>query len=106
MEVADAWLVAAIVSVGFGYVEGGRVSRELGGAVALCWAMILLAPFAAIVLIGAIAQRSWPAIPDDAWAGFWYACVVSMFLGSMAWYEGLAAGGIARIGQLDPSSSP
>ena len=24
-----------------------------------------------------------------------------MFLGSVAWYEGLAAGGIARIGQLN-----
>ena len=27
--------------------------------------------------------------------------VISMFLGSVAWYRGLAAGGIARIGQLN-----
>ena len=40
-------------------------------------------------------------IPWPAWAGFWYACVISMFLGSVAWYRGLAAGGIARIGQLN-----
>src|SRR5205814_8586077 len=46
-------------------------------------------------------SRSWPAVPWEAWAGFWYAGAISMFLGSVAWYEGLAAGGIARIGQLN-----
>lgn len=101
IELADAWLLAAIISVGFGYVEAGRVSRELGGTVTLCWAMILLTPIAAIVLISATANRNWPAVPGDAWAGFWYACIVSMFLGSVAWYRGLAAGGIARISQLN-----
>ena len=101
IALADGWLLAAIVSVGIGYVEGGRVSRELGGTVTLCWAMILLATIAAIVLIGAIMNRSWHEIPGEAWAGFWYAGVVSMFLGSVAWYQGLAAGGIARIGQLN-----
>jgi drug/metabolite transporter (DMT)-like permease len=98
---ADGWLLAAALSVGVGYVEGGRVSRELGGTVTLCWAMILLFPLAAIVLIVVAIGRDWPAIPIQAWAGFAYAGVVSMFLGSVAWYEGLAAGGIARIGQLN-----
>jgi drug/metabolite transporter (DMT)-like permease len=101
VELADAWLIVAVISVGFGYVEAGRVSRELGGTVTLCWAMITLAPIAAIVLVGATANRGWPAVPDHAWAGFWYASIFSMFLGSVAWYEGLAAGGIARIGQLN-----
>ncbi|WP_051386912.1 DMT family transporter [Bradyrhizobium sp. ARR65] len=84
-----------------GYVEGGRVSRELGGTVTLCWAMILLAAAAAIVLMVAIQSRTWVAVPGEAWAGFWYAGIVGMFLGSVAWYQGLAAGGIARIGQLN-----
>ena len=98
---ADIWLVAAILSVGIGYVEGGRVSRELGGTATLCWSMILLAPIAAVVLIVTAASRHWSAVPWEAWAGFWYAGAISMFLGSVAWYEGLAAGGIARIGQLN-----
>jgi drug/metabolite transporter (DMT)-like permease len=101
LALADGWLVAAILSVGIGYVEGGRVSRELGGTVTLCWAMILLVPIASVILIMAIVNRNWSAVPWEAWAGFWYAGAISMFLGSIAWYEGLAAGGIARIGQLN-----
>lgn len=101
VELADGWLLLAMLSVGIGYVEGGRISRELGGTVTLCWAMILLAPFAAIALFLQIQTVAWGAISTQAWAGFWYAGIASMFLGSVAWYRGLAAGGIARIGQLN-----
>ena len=98
---ADGWLVAAMLSVGFAYVEGGRVSRSFGGMATLCWAMIMLAPFAAIALVIEIQTHPWGAIRWPEWAGFWYAGVMSMFLGSVAWYRGLAVGGIARIGQLN-----
>jgi drug/metabolite transporter (DMT)-like permease len=98
---ADGWLVAAMLSVGLAYVEGGRVSREFGGTATLCWAMIVLAPFAAMPLVIEIRAHAWGPIPWPAWAGLWYAGVISMFLGSAAWYRGLAAGGIARIGQLN-----
>ena len=101
IEPADGWLLAAMLAVGLAYVEGGRVSRELGGTATLCWAMIVLAPFAAIPLAVEIRAHVFAAIPWPAWAGFWYAGVVSMFLGSVAWYRGLAAGGIARVGQLN-----
>jgi drug/metabolite transporter (DMT)-like permease len=98
---ADAWLLAAMASVGLAYVEGGKVSREIGGAATLCWAMIVVAPFAAIPLIVDIRAHTWGAISWPAWAGLWYAGVISMFLGSIAWYKGLAVGGIARVGQLN-----
>lgn len=97
----DGWLIAAALSVGVGYVEGGRVSRELGGTVTLCWGMIVLCPVAILVLAVAVGHREWSPVSWENWAGFAYAGVVSMFLGSVAWYEGLAAGGIARIGQLN-----
>lgn len=98
---ADGWLLAAMASVGLAYVEGGRVARELGGVKTLCWAMILLAPFAALFLIIDIRAHPWGAISWQAWAGFCYAGIVSMFFGSVAWYSGLAAGGIARVSQLN-----
>ena len=101
LERADGWLLAAMLSVGLAYVEGGRVARELGGAATLCWAMVLLAPFAAVPLILDVPDLAWRAISWPAWAGFGYAGIVSMFLGSIAWYRGLAAGGVARIGQLN-----
>lgn len=102
LGLADGWLILAMLSVGIAYVEGGRISRELGGTATLCWAMIALAPFVAVPLGIALWSHGWQEpIPAAAWTGLWYSGVVSMFLGSAAWYRGLAAGGIARIGQLN-----
>lgn len=102
LRLADGWLILAMLSVGIAYVEGGRIARELGGMTTLCWAMIALAPIVAIPLGIALWSHGWQApIPQAAWTGLWYSGVVSMFLGSAAWYRGLAAGGIARIGQLN-----
>lgn len=101
IRLADAWLLVAMLSAGLAYVEGGKVSRVFGATATLCWAMIMLAPLAAIPLIIEAPYVAWPAIPWSAWTGFAYTGVVSMFLGSLAWYRGLAEGGIARIGQLN-----
>ena len=35
-----------------------------------------------------------------AWIGFAYVSVFSMFIGFFFWYRGMAAGGIARVGQV------
>ena len=39
-------------------------------------------------------------ISINAWLGFVYVSVFSMFLGFIAWYKGLAMGGIARVSQI------
>ncbi len=36
----------------------------------------------------------------QAWLCFAYICVMSMFLAYVAWYRGLALGGIASVGQV------
>lgn len=101
LQVSDAWLGAAVISVSIGYVEGAQASRLIGGTLTLCWSMILLAPVAVIVLAVLVSTHSFDPIPARAWVGFGYAGVASMFLGSVLWYRGLAAGGTARIGQLN-----
>jgi len=99
---ADGWLILAMGCVGVSYVEGGLVSRELGGVTTLCWAMVAVAPIAAVLLVTGVLHHDWSGpISRPAWGGLAYACVISMFLGSVAWYRGLAQGGIARIGQLN-----
>jgi drug/metabolite transporter (DMT)-like permease len=40
------------------------------------------------------------SISVNAWLGFLYVSVFSMFLGFIAWYQGLAMGGIAHVGQI------
>lgn len=47
----------------------------------------------------AIAQRP-PAAAPLAWGAFAYLSVVSMFLGFVAWYRGLAIGPMAHVSQV------
>lgn len=98
LQIADLALLAAVASAAWGYAEGGQLARELGGWQVICWALVLSAP----VLIGPVAvtvqqglQASW-----QAWLGFGYLSVFSMFLGFFAWYHGLAIGGVARVSQM------
>lgn len=96
---ADLALLLAVLAAGFGYAEGARLSRELGAWQTLCWALLLTAP----ILVYPVWQhmpQDWSAVGWRSVAGFVYVGMVSMFLAFIAWYQGLAQGGIARIGQL------
>jgi drug/metabolite transporter (DMT)-like permease len=94
----DLLVVLAMLSAGFGYAEGAALSRELGAWPTLCWALVLVAPFLAVPVAWSAGGAL--AAPPAAWLGFAYVSPVSMFLGFLAWYRGLALGGAARVGQL------
>ena len=98
---ADLWLLFALLSVGFAYVEGGRVSNELGGTVTLCWAMLMLSPAAIVILVWSVRDLEFTTISQGSWFGMVYLGVVSMFLASVFWYRGLAIGGVSRIAQIN-----
>lgn len=98
---ADLWLLLALLCLGLAYVEGGRVSVQLGATTTLCWAMVLLAPFAAGPLFWSLGRVELASVAPASWASMAYLAVVSMFLAAIFWYRGLAAGGIARIGQIN-----
>jgi drug/metabolite transporter (DMT)-like permease len=95
----DLELLAAVLLCAVGYAVGGRLSRELGGARTICWALVLSLPVTVAVTAAALAQDGAHASPT-AWLGFAYVSVISMFLGFFAWYAGLARGGVAKIGQV------
>jgi drug/metabolite transporter (DMT)-like permease len=96
---ADLFLLVATVLCAIGYAEGGALSRTLGAAPTICWALVLSAPVTAAVAATAAVTTGLHAGPT-AWLGFAYVSVVSMFLGFFAWYAGLARGGVARVGQV------
>ncbi|MDB6137585.1 MAG: protein of unknown function transrane [Verrucomicrobiaceae bacterium] len=96
---ADLALVAAVMSAAIGYAEGGRLARELGGWQVISWAVVLAAPVLIFPLSWLVWRHGLTATPG-AWAGFLYLGLVSSFLGFFAWYHGLAAGGVARVSQL------
>ena len=94
---ADLLLLGAVVLCALGYAEGGALSRTLGGARTICWALVLSAPLTAPV--AALTAGGLQA-GSAAWVGFAYVSAISMFLGFFAWYAGLARGGVARVGQV------
>jgi drug/metabolite transporter (DMT)-like permease len=99
LTASDAFLLLGTAACAVGYAEGGALSRELGGARTICWALVVAAPVTlpVAVLAGVLAP---PHADATAWLGFAYVSAVSMFLGFFAWYAGLARGGVARIGQV------
>jgi drug/metabolite transporter (DMT)-like permease len=96
---ADVLVLVAVALGALGYAEGGRLSREIGGWRVICWALVASLPITGPAA-AAGAFRSGVVAGPAAWAGFAYVSVVSMFLGFFAWYRGLAAGGVARVAQL------
>lgn len=95
----DLLMLAAIVVCGFGYAEGGRLSRRLGGWQVISWALVLSLPI--MLVVGLVtAPTGFVGVPVSAWVGLGYVALFSMLIGFIFWYRGLALGGIAAVGQL------
>ncbi|MBD1913955.1 DMT family transporter [Leptolyngbya sp. FACHB-8] len=99
LQLADLALLGAVIAAAIGYGEGGRLSRELGGWQVICWALVLSAPFLAVPVAFSVINHGIQG-SLQAWLGFGYVSVFSMFLGFFAWYHGLAIGGVARVSQV------
>lgn len=101
--VADLQLLGATVICSLAYAEGGALSRTLGGPQVICWALVLAAPLTIVVTLLTLPSGG---VGTDAWLGFAYVSVISMFLGFFAWYAGLARGGVAKAGQTQLLQTP
>ncbi|MFF3439011.1 DMT family transporter [Streptosporangium sp. NPDC002721] len=95
---ADLLLVGALLSAAVGYTEGGRLARETPGWRVISHTLVLAAPLTVPIAV-ALALTTDPRPTAASLAGFAYVGLVSMFLGFIPWYAGLAMGGIARAGQ-------
>jgi len=99
IQPADLILLLSVAASALGYAEGARLTRVMPGWQVMSWALVLGAPFHIVPFLLAVRTHGLAA-PPSAWCGFAYVCIVSQWLGMFAWYKGLSAGGIARIGQL------
>ncbi|NJN12091.1 MAG: DMT family transporter [Richelia sp. RM1_1_1] len=99
IQFADIFLIVAVIAAAFGYAEGGELAKTLGGWQVICWALVLSAPILIIPVALIILEKGISA-SLNAWLGFGYVSIISMFLGFFAWYRGLAIGGIARVSQI------
>ncbi|MCR2812836.1 DMT family transporter [Microbacterium sp. zg.Y1090] len=99
MGPADGLLFAAVIVCAIAYAEGGVLSRELGAWQTISWALVVAAPVMAVLTVVAVVSHAPTGTPVE-WLGFVYLCVVSMFLGFVAWYRGLAIGPLAQVSQV------
>ncbi len=97
---ADLLLLAAVALCALGYAEGGALAREMGGTRVICWALVLSLPATVALTAMHAAAARLAGASGAAWLGFAYVSLVSMFAGFLAWYRGLALGGVARVGQV------
>lgn len=99
LQFADLALLAAVILLGLSYAEGGILAKELGSWQVIAWAIMIGAPFF-VIPVGLQLTTEMLHAPLQAWVSFIYLAVVSQFLAYVAWYSGMAMGGIARVSQI------
>jgi drug/metabolite transporter (DMT)-like permease len=93
------WMLAAVLIGAVGYVAGGRLSRTMGGVNTILWSLVLALPLTLPIAAWLALATPMPA-RAAAWGAFAYITLISQIAGFFAWYNGLALGGIARVGQV------
>lgn len=98
----DILLLLSVLSAAFGYVEGGRSSREFGGARTMSWAVLITLPFCIPLAYfefrdssGLLASLSAPVIFSVLYVG-----LVSQSLGMFLWFKVLAKGPMEKIAMV------
>ncbi len=99
LQYTDLALLAAVFMLGLSYAEGGKLAQELGSWQVIAWALIITAPFFIVPVFLNVTGEMLHA-PLKAWISFIYLAVVSQFLAYVAWYSGMAMGGISRVSQI------
>jgi drug/metabolite transporter (DMT)-like permease len=100
LRAPDILLLVAIAVGGVGYTEGGILARAYGGWRTISWALIVTLPVSLPVTIAAAIVDPPRHVGAGAAAAVAYLGLFPMCLGFFAWYQGLARGGVARIGRL------
>ncbi|TFE22680.1 DMT family transporter [Cohnella luojiensis] len=97
--IGDGLMLASIIVCGYGYAEGARLSRRLGGWQVISWALVISLPFMLFLSLFNM-PHSWSDIDVSSYLSLAYVSLFSMLIGFVFWYRGLAQGGIAAVGQL------
>lgn len=98
--IGDLALFGAVLLAGFGYAQGGALSKEMVGWQVMCWMLVislpLLLPLSAIVF----SKAAMVGLNGAGWGALAFLAFVNSLLGFFSWNRALAMGGIQRISQL------
>lgn len=95
----DILMLGAVILCGLGYAEGAKLTKTLGGWQVISWALVLSLPVM-LLLSFIYVPTSFEGISTGAWISLAYVSLFSMFIAFIFWYNGLAQGGTATVGQL------
>lgn len=97
---SEDWLLfVAIASASIGYSEGGKLSEEMSSVEVISWALVLTLPIN-IFLTYQYLDFSISEVTTSAVIALIYVGLISMYIGFIFWYKGIALGGVARVGQV------
>jgi drug/metabolite transporter (DMT)-like permease len=102
---ADALMLVAVAFGALGYFYGGRLAVSLGGWRVISWALVFALPITTLAIGFSLVGRTFTPTPE-AWIGFAYVSLISMFLGFFAWYKGMAMVGVAKSSQVQLAQLP
>lgn len=105
-SVGDVWLLVAVVLGGYGYAEGGRLARTLGGPPTISWVLVTAAPVAVPAALILLATYPPAHVSLSAGLGFAQIAVVSQYLGFFPWYRALSQGSVAVVSTILLAQAP
>lgn len=103
----DLLIVGAVVFSSWCYVEGASISKVMPGWQVISWVVVFALPItipSTILLWFATSMEYQPSAVD--WTALILLGISSMYVGFIAWYQGLAMSGIAYGGQMQQLQAP
>ena len=95
----DFLLLLSVFSAAFGYVEGGRLSRDYGGRKIMSWAVLVASPIS--ILIATIYfssnHQTLLNLSMKGWFSISYLALISQSLGMFLWFRVLSIGPMEKI---------
>lgn len=100
LYLGDLALLGAVVLAGFGYAQGGALSKEMKGWEVMCWALVLNLPLLLPLSLWHFEPTHFAGFGQVQWGALAFLAFVNSLLGFFSWNRALALGGIQRISQL------
>lgn len=99
LSMGDIFLLCSVFMATFGYVEGGRISREFGGRKIMSWAVLLATPLTIVLALIYFPdhQDAFLKITLKGWASISYLALISQSLGMFLWFRVLSVGPMEKI---------
>lgn len=95
----DFLLILAVFAAAFGYVEGGRMSRQFSGKRVMSWAILFTLPITIPAAVYYFLQNDFSiaTVSTPVWLSVGYLALVSQSTGMFLWFKVLAIGPMEKI---------